>query len=711
MHRKNNIVLTLKRTIASSLFVAHFVLTSCQPNSQSTSSMSNVDFTNDLIHESSPYLLQHAHNPVNWMPWGEKALQKAKDENKPLLISIGYSACHWCHVMEHESFEDTAVAKIMNEHFVCIKVDREERPDIDQVYMDAVQLMTGRGGWPLNCFALPDGRPFFGGTYFPKDQWVKVLTSVNETFISDPAKVNDYATKLTEGINQMDEMPVQPIPAEFSDEAVDAAVGRWKKQFDTAEGGAQGAPKFPLPNNYLFLLQYATTEDDAEVKKQVLLTLDKMAFGGIYDQVGGGFARYSTDDVWKAPHFEKMLYDNGQLLSLYSEAYKTTKKPLYKQVIEETSQFIKRELSAKDGAFYSALDADSEGEEGKFYVWSLEEIKDLSGDDFDLIKEYYNVNRNGLWEHGNYILLRDRSDSVIADKFSLSEDELHQKIELFKQKAMAVRGNRIRPGLDDKTLTSWNAMTSKGLVDAFIATNNEEHLLLAKGNLDFLLKQQVKKDGSLYHSYKNDKSSINAYLEDYAHLIDALIRYYEATFETAYLDKANSLAQYVVENFDRNDAGFFYFKSSADNRLIAQKAEITDNVIPASNSVFATCLFKLGQLYENEEFISITKSMAASVEPNFSRYPAGYSQWMSLMLYLSEPYYEIAIVGEECEEKRDALLQHYLPKALICGGKDAGKLPILQNRKVQGKTLIYVCQSGACKLPVSEIDAAMELID
>ncbi len=673
--------------------------------------MSNVDNTNDLIHESSPYLLQHAHNPVNWMPWGEKALKRAKDENKPMLISIGYSACHWCHVMEHESFEDTSVANIMNEHFICIKVDREERPDIDQVYMDAVQLMTGRGGWPLNCFALPDGRPFFGGTYFPKDQWIKVLTSVNETFVSDPAKVDEYATKLTEGINQMDDMPVQPIPSEFSDEAVDAALGRWKKQFDKEEGGAQGAPKFPLPNNYQFLLHYAITEDDAEVKKQVFLTLDKMAFGGIYDQIGGGFARYSTDDIWKAPHFEKMLYDNGQLLSLYASAFNATNNPLYKQVIDETVEFIQRELTAKKGAFYSALDADSEGEEGKFYVWSIDEIKALSGEDFELIKAYFNVNRKGLWEHNNYILLRDQSDSAVGEKFKLSKEELDEKIKAFKLRAMETRAKRIRPGLDDKTLTSWNAMTAKGLVDTYIATRNEKHLRLAKDNLDFLLEQQIKKDGSLFHSYKNDHSKINGYLEDYAHLIDALIRYYEATFEVSYLNKANSLAQYVIDNFDRNPTGFFYFKSKTDEQLVAQKAEVTDNVIPASNSVMATCLFKLGQFFQNEEFISITKSMAASVEPNFSRYPAGYSQWMSLILYLSEPYYEIAIVGEECEEKRNALLQHYLPKALICGGLNAGELPILQNRKVEGKTLIYVCQSGACKLPVSDIDAALELIN
>ncbi len=666
--------------------------------------------TNDLIHESSPYLLQHAHNPVNWMPWGEKALQKAKDENKPMLISIGYSACHWCHVMEHESFEDTAVAAVMNEYFVCIKVDREERPDIDQVYMDAVQLMTGSGGWPLNCFALPDGRPFFGGTYFPKDQWLKVLHSVHETYISDPEKVEDYATKLTEGINQMDEMPIQPIPAEFSDESVDAAVGRWRKRFDNAEGGAQGAPKFPLPNNYLFLLHYTTAEDDREVLDHVNLTLTKMAMGGIYDQLGGGFARYSTDEIWKAPHFEKMLYDNGQLLSLYAEAYKLSKNPLYKQVIDETTAFIARELTAENGAFFSALDADSEGEEGKFYVWTFEEVKALSGDDFELIKAYYNINKKGLWEHGNYILLRDKSDTEIQKQFGLNAEDLQATIEGFKQRAMALRDTRTRPGLDDKTLTSWNAMTTKGLINAYTATGEKKHLNLAKKNLDFLLQQQVRADGSLFHSYKNGTSTIDGFLEDYAHLIDALMGYYEATFEVEYLNKANSLTQFVVDNFDRNQSGFFYFKSRNDQQLVAQKAEITDNVIPASNSIFATCLFKLGLLFENETYTSISKTMAASVEPNFSRYPAGYSQWMSLMLYLAKPYYEIAIVGEDCEEKSLAFSNLYLPNALICGGKKSGQLPILQNRTVEGKTLIYVCQNGACKLPVSEFTEAMELI-
>ncbi len=665
-------------------------------------------YTNALIEESSPYLLQHAHNPVDWMPWGEAALNKAKLENKPMLISIGYSACHWCHVMEHESFEDTAVARLMNEYFVCIKVDREERPDVDQVYMDAVQLMTGGGGWPLNCFALPDGRPFFGGTYFPKSQWMEILQNVNRAVTQTPDKVEEYATRLTEGINQMELMPLVPIPAEFTTEGIEAAVARWSQEFDNQEGGPNRAPKFPLPNNYDFLLAYASQTQDSDLLKHVHLTLEKMAFGGIYDQIGGGFARYSVDEVWKVPHFEKMLYDNGQLLSLYSNAYRQSKKPLYLDVVNETATFLERELTSKEGAFYSALDADSEGEEGKFYVWKSEEAESVACEDWPIIKEYYNFNGKGFWEHANYILLRDDSDARIAQKFNVSEEQLKNKVESFKAKALKKRAERIRPGLDDKTLTSWNALASKGLTDAFLATGDERWLSLARKNLDFLLSQQLRKDGGLWHSYKEGTSSINGYLEDYAHMIDALLRFYEATLEEEYLMKAKALAGYVMEHFERSEAGHLYFKSKDDEALVAKKVELNDNVIPASNSVLATGLHKLSLLFADRELETISKQMLASVEQSFSRYPSGYSQWMRLQMQFAMPFYEVAIVGDDCVKKVRTLTQDYLPMAVLCGGRDEGDLPILEMRKVDGKTLIYVCQSGACQLPVEAEDDALE---
>ena len=366
-------------------------------------------YTNALINETSPYLLQHAHNPVNWHPWNKKTLDKAKREDKLLLISIGYSACHWCHVMEHESFEDSAVAKIMNDNFICVKVDREERPDVDQIYMTAVQLMNQRGGWPLNCIALPDGRPFWGGTYFRKNDWEKQITGLANAYQNDRARVLEFAEKLSNGIKQVEMVVKNPKQEEFSWKDVDNMVSPWAERFDNTEGGSNGSPKFPMPNAYNFLLRYAHLSDNKEVLDHIELTLDKIAYGGIYDQIGGGFARYSTDKFWKAPHFEKMLYDNGQLVSLYSEAFLKFKNPLYKDVVFESLEFIERELLNETGAFYSALDADSEGEEGKFYVWNESQLQLFIRDDFPIFKDYYNVNSKGLWEHGNYILLRQKS--------------------------------------------------------------------------------------------------------------------------------------------------------------------------------------------------------------------------------------------------------------------------------------------------------------
>ncbi|MEZ4737829.1 MAG: thioredoxin domain-containing protein [Flavobacteriales bacterium] len=410
--------------------------------------------TNRLVHESSPYLLQHAHNPVDWYPWGEEAFAKAREENKLLLISIGYSSCHWCHVMERESFENDELAAVMNERFVCIKVDREERPDVDQVYMTAVQLMTGRGGWPLNCFALADGRPVYGGTYFPPQQWEQVLVQLSDTWRQDPQKVSDQAARLHQGIVAQNVVELPEAPDAFDAEDLDELVDLWSKGFDNVYGGPDKAPKFPLPNNYQFLLRYAFLTDDAQLKQHVALTLDKMALGGINDQVGGGFARYSTDVLWKAPHFEKMLYDNAQLVSLYSQAYQAFKNPLYKATVERTLAFIEREMTSSEGAFYSALDADTEGEEGLYYVWTKDELQTVLGAEYDLAAAYYNVDAAGLWEHGRYILLRREPDAEFAAEFGISEAELATRIAAINSTLLATREKRERPGLDDKSLTS-----------------------------------------------------------------------------------------------------------------------------------------------------------------------------------------------------------------------------------------------------------------
>ena len=666
-------------------------------------------YSNHLIHETSPYLLQHAHNPVNWYPWGEKALNKARTENKLLLISVGYSACHWCHVMEHESFEKEDVAKIMNDHFICIKVDREERPDIDQIYMNALQLMTGSGGWPLNCFALPTGKPFYGGTYFQKEQWMQVLISVAKEYENTPEKVQEYADKLTHGIRTSELFPRVNNENPFSMEVLDTGVSRMKKQFDHEEGGWNYAPKFPMPNNYSFLLQYYYHTKDKEILNFVELTLQKMAYGGIYDQIGGGFARYSTDSYWKVPHFEKMLYDNAQLVSLYSEAYQLTKKPLYQHIVYQTLNYIAKEMTAENGAFYSALDADSEGKEGKFYVWDKDELQTILKDDFSVVEAYYNINSNGKWED-NYILLRRKKDVDIAKTLNLSTEKLDEKIKSINKKLLNERAKRIRPGLDDKTLTSWNALMLKGYVDAYAAFDEEDFLTAAITNANFIVDTQLRKDGGLNHNYKNGISNLDGYLEDYAFTIEAFITLYENTFDEKWLNYSNQLMNYAITHFYDNETGFFFFTSNTAHGLIARKMEISDNVIPASNSSIAKSLFLLGQFYDNDDYTKKAKQMLKNIEAQIPQYISGYSNWAILMLNEVNPFYEIAIVGKDANEKRKKLNQKYIPNKLIIGTIKESKLPLLEMKQVNGKTLIYVCYNKACQKPVEEVNEALEQI-
>ncbi|HVA98127.1 MAG TPA: thioredoxin domain-containing protein, partial [Bacteroidia bacterium] len=607
------------KTYFSKLFFTAILFSSCHFKTD-TKSPQNMDkkqyqFTNHLIHESSPYLLQHAHNPVDWYPWGDSALEKAKKENKLLLISIGYSACHWCHVMEHECFEDTSVANIMNKYFVCIKVDREERPDIDQVYMNAVQLMTGSGGWPLNCFALPNGKPFYGGTYYPKAEWKNLLTNIADTFKLHPEKIIEYANHLTEGVQKSELITKNLQPDDFNADFLTQVYKKWETSFDTVYGGPNHAPKFPLPNNYEFLLSYYSISKDKSVLKQVELTLDKMAEGGIFDQVGGGFARYSTDALWKVPHFEKMLYDNAQLVSLYSQAFQLTKKKSYKQVVDETLAFIAREMTSQEGAFYSSIDADSEGKEGKFYVWTKAELQQIIGSDFNLFSEYYNVNSLGYWEDGNYILLRKSSDEVFAKTHDISVEKLESKVQEFKNKLLAARNKRVRPSLDDKSLTSWNALMLKAYVDAYKAFGEKKYLDAALKNANFILKNQLRADGGLNHNYKSGISSINGYLDDYSFTIQSFISLYQCTFDEKWLTTSNQLAAYCITHFQDKNSGMFYFTSNLDSALIARKTELMDNVIPASNSSLANDLFMLGYYFDNTSYISMSKQMLNNVKP------------------------------------------------------------------------------------------------
>ncbi|MFC4721225.1 thioredoxin domain-containing protein [Geojedonia litorea] len=672
-------------------------------------------FTNDLINETSPYLLQHAHNPVNWMPWNTKALEKAKNENKLIIISVGYSACHWCHVMEEESFEDEEVAKIMNTHFVNIKVDREERPDVDQVYMTAVQLLTGSGGWPLNVIALPDSRPVWGGTYFKKEQWTKALNQIAQLYKDDPEKLEAHADQLEQGIKNADLVTLNTDEASFSNAFIEKTIDKWSRQFDHREGGLQRSPKFMMPNNYQFLLRYAYQLNDEKLQEFVNLTLTQMAYGGVYDHIGGGFSRYATDVNWHVPHFEKMLYDNGQLVSLYADAYLITKNELYKEVIVETLEFVKRELTNEEGGFYSSLDADSktpenELEEGAFYVWKKDELKTLLAIDFELFADYYNINNYGLWEHGNYVLIRKTDDATFLKKHKLTSTEFNDKKNQWKQLLFKQREKRQKPRLDDKTLTSWNAIMLKGYVDAYRVLGDSTYLQTAINNANFIEKQQLRDDGGLNHSYKNGQSTINGYLEDYAATIDAFLNLYEATLNDKWLHLSRDLTLYSFDHFFDAQSKMFYFTSNEDDPLVARTIEYRDNVIPASNSIMAKNLFKLAHYFDNDHFRQTATTLLNNVKPEMQDYGPAYSNWLDLMLNFTQPYYEVAISGEEALVKKEQLNRSYIPNKLIVGSTSESHLPLLENRYVDGETYIYVCVNKACKLPVKSVEQAVSIL-
>jgi uncharacterized protein len=668
-------------------------------------------YTNHLASESSPYLLQHAHNPVNWYPWNDVAWAKAIKEDKLVLVSIGYSSCHWCHVMEHESFENEATAMLMNRHYICIKVDREERPDVDQVYMTAVQLMTGSGGWPLNCFCLPDGKPIYGGTYFPNATWDDLLGKLHAFYKENKSKAQEYAEELTLGINETELVHINTSEKQFHIDDVKKIVENWEKYFDLVEGGPNRAPKFPMPNNYEFFLHYYYLTKDESILEYATLTLEKMAFGGIYDQVGGGFARYSTDSLWKVPHFEKMLYDNAQLISLYSHAYQLTKNNLYKDVVFETLEFIEREMTNNEGGFYSALDADSEGIEGKFYVWKKAELESALDDRFKFFAEYFNVNATGYWEHDNYILLRKKTDEEIAKQFSISVDSLQKTIKESKKLLLILREKRIRPGLDDKQLTSWNALMIKGYCDAYDAFGEQKFLDAAIRCGNLILSKVKQKDGGLFHNYKNGKESITGFLEDYSFMVEALISLYQVTFNEEWLNEARQLADYTIEHFYDSYSGMFWFTSDLSPTLVSRKKEIVDNVIPASNSSMAKAFFYLGNYFEEKKYSDIAIQMLSNVKDAMSTYGSSYSNWAMLMLNKTAPFHEMIIAGKEAEEKRQEIAKHYLPNKILAGAiSDKSSLALLANRYSDDKTLVYVCQDHTCQLPVETVQEAILLM-
>ena len=686
-----------------------FVITACE-NKESS------EMSNNLINETSPYLLQHAYNPVDWNPWNSKYLEKAKKENKLVVISVGYSACHWCHVMERESFEDSLVAELMNEKFISIKVDREERPDVDKVYMNAVQLMTGSGGWPLNVVTLADGRPIWGGTYFSKDQWINALEQISKLYEKDPERLISYADQLEEGVKSLDLIEFNESSANFNLDIMKKYLDTWSKKFDLEYGGAEGMPKFMMPSNLHFLLKYSYQTNNIEIQDFVNLSLKKMAFGGIYDQIGGGFSRYSVDNKWHIPHFEKMLYDNAQLVSLYSDAYKATKNELYKKVVYETIDFVNSELKDESGGYYSSLDADSKTtdnvlEEGAFYVWAEEELKTILKEDFTVFSSYYNINNYGYWEDDKYVLIRNEDDQKIAAKHNLSKLELKQIIKNCNSKLIKVRNKRAKPRLDDKILTSWNGLMMKGFVDSYKAFNEPNFLNAAINNAEFILKNLYSDNGQLQHNYKNGKSNINGYLEDYSSIISGFLSLHEVTLDEKWLKHSKKLTEYVYKHFYNEKTKMFYFTSDLDEKLLSRTVDFRDDVIPSSNSIMANNLFLLSHYFDNEDYLETATKMLNNIYPEIDSYPNGFSNWLDLMLKISDSFYEVAIVGKDAVSKTIEINKSFKPNKLIIGTLNDSNLPLLKNRYVDNDTFIYVCVKKACKLPVKTSEEALGLLN
>ena len=675
---------------------------------------SNMKKGNNLINETSPYLLQHAQNPVNWNPWENKYLEKAISEDKLIVISIGYASCHWCHVMERESFQDSLVAKLMNDKFISIKVDREERPDIDQIYMNAIQLMTGSGGWPLNVITLPNGKPIWGGTYFSKEQWLSALNQISDLYDKEPEKFIEYADRVQQGLNSFNF--IEPNEKNLDSISLVNYSNKLLGQMDYKLGGLKGSPKFMMPNNLNFLLRYAVQENNKIAEEVVLKTLKNMAYGGIFDHVDGGFSRYSTDEKWHIPHFEKMLYDNGQLMSIYSKGYKHKKEELFKNVVYKIHDFIKLELKNESGGFYSSLDADSKVEknlyvEGEYYTWDINELKSIILENFDLFSEYYNINEYGYWKNENkYVLIKNMSDKRFMDLHNLSKLSFEEMKSNWINSLKKARKNKIKPSLDYKIITSWNGIMISGYVEAYKAFNDDLFMNEAIQACEFIYSKLRKKDGGLFHNNVNGKSKINGYLEDYASIIQASLDIYEITLEQIWIERALELTEYVLEKFSNLNSPLLYFTSSDDDDLITRSLEFRDNVIPSSNSIMAKNLFKLYHYFDRKEFYDKSKAMALAVSFEFDDYPSGYSNWFDVLYNFKSKYYEVAVIGNEAVEKSNLINQKYLPNKLIVGSNTKNDLPLLKNRFVEKKTLIYVCVNKTCKLPTEKTSESITMI-
>ena len=684
----------------------------------------NHHHTNNLIHETSPYLLQHAHNPVDWYAWGPEALQKAKQEDKVILVSIGYSACHWCHVMERESFENETTAKLMNDHFITIKIDREERPDIDHIYMDAVQAITGSGGWPLNVFLTPDAKPFYGGTYFPpvkafnRPSWTDVLQSINQAWADRRNEIISQAENLTDYLNKSGDFTnANVINAETNEdnelENCKMIFANIMRSADTEWGGFGKAPKFPQTFTIQYLLQYYYYTNDQEVLKQALLSIDKMLQGGIYDHIAGGLARYSTDNEWLAPHFEKMLYDNALLITILCDAYQVTKDNQYKDAIQKTVSFILEELTNEDGGFYAALDADSEGVEGKYYVWQKSEVDELLGADSAIFCELFDITENGNWEEKNILrLLQPFKEFAIQKK--LDEISLNKTIESCIEKLKSKRATRIKPGLDDKIILSWNALMLKAIAKAAIVLQNEQYKQAALANFNFVLLHfsDNTTDNQLMHTWKNGQAKYPGFLDDYAFFTEACIQLYELTLDASYLQKAHSYCKYVIEHFSDEENNFFYYTGKNQDDVIIRKKEIYDGATPSANAVMAANLFKLSIVFDETGWRERVNKMLEIISPAAIKYPVSFGLWGCLLLQRIKGMNEIALFGKNGTiAALNILHESYIPgKLIIVSDNISSGFPFLKDKKASEPLSIYLCKNQVCLQPMQDVPELITII-
>ena len=668
---------------------------------------------NKLANQKSLYLKQHSTNPVDWMPWGSEALDLAKQENKLVLISVGYSSCHWCHVMEEETFSNSEVAEVMNSNFINIKVDREERPDVDELYMKSLVLMTGSGGWPMNIIALPDGSPIWGGTYLPKTNWMSVLVQIDELFKKRFNDVQDYANKLKKGLQQENIIQVKLESEELFEKIRETSSSSFEFT-DKTNGGLKTSQKFHLPSMLNFFLRAGYQFDEKKYHNHVNLTLQNIAFGGINDHVGGGLHRYTVDSIWHVPHFEKMLYDNAQMLSVFSKAYKSNNDLLYKDQLEKIFNFIERDLTSSENLIYSSISAITEINnkkvEGDFYVWNKNEIKNTLKDNYEIFSEYFNINEFGYWEKDKYILKREKDNSYFTKKFKISNNKLEKILSKSLIDLNVIREKRVKPEIDKKVITSWNALTVIGLNDAFEATGDKKYLKMALEITEAIEENLIDDKLNIKRSLSISDEKIQ-FLEDYSYLISAYLGLYQSTFDYEWIEKAEALTNKSIEIFSVSDSSFFKFSSDQSLLFTGNFIDLRDGVIPSANSIMSNNLFMLSHYTGNRDYLKKGDLMIKSALNKIMSEPLDYMNWLNVALSYSKNFYEIVITGKDAYKMSDEIKSKYLPNVLIAASKRDSKEYLLNNRYVKGENLIYVCVNNSCKFPVNKVTEALKILN